>query len=116
MHHKFCHLTNTSINVTNTECNATDFTKRAKEVIEAVTKERPKANIWSEIKKVSFFTMLAIGDLLLIQFQLTIRIDLSLKKRSTSPEELELETFSKYFHLVGIDILLSSSLKPIVLN
>lgn len=39
----------------------------------------------------------------------------NLKKRALS-NNLELEDFSKYFHLLGIDILMTTDLKPIVLE
>lgn len=38
------------------------------------------------------------------------------KKRPTSNEEQELEDFSRHFHVLGIDILIASNLKPIVLE
>lgn len=115
---KYCHLTNTSINKEN-NATADDhvFTRLASEVIESLKKQHMKADsLWDKFKEVSALAVLAIWPSIVSSITKFNNERKVFGRRPIEKNEKVLESFSKYFHILGIDIMLSENLQPIVLE
>jgi hypothetical protein len=98
---RFTHLTNTAVNVENSNAENTDFTRLASEVLVELGIE----GIWERVKNVCTLTILALYPQI---------ISCVLKysgKSSTAVDPLH-----QFFHIVGIDILINDAGEPIVLE
>jgi hypothetical protein len=110
---KFCHLTNTAVNVTN-EGRSNPILELSSVVISKIAASDPKAaNLWQRIKRVVLLAILAqvqnIGRHI-AQGSVDGRVD---------PEKMGgpiLDETARYFHLLGIDILLNERCEPCVLE
>lgn len=114
---KFSHLTNTSINKENQEA-PDNFTKLASEVLTMICIQDPKRgpSVWRRICDVSTLTALAMWPSIVGSIN-----NFNSERRLFGRKPLErgahvLESFSKYFHILGIDIMLNENLQPIILE
>lgn len=115
---KYSHLTNTSINKENQESKGQEFTKLASIVLDQIAVQSPKKGpgLWKKICDVAMFSLLAIWPSIvtsLTNFNSERRL---WGRRPFNQSEKTLDLFSKYFHIMGIDILVSENLQPIVLE
>ncbi|OHT17429.1 Tubulin-tyrosine ligase family protein [Tritrichomonas foetus] len=115
---KFAHLTNTSINKENNEAAADDFTRLASDVLDEIAVKEPTRGplLWKKICDVSMLSLLAIWSSIvasLLNFNSERRL---FGRRPMDRNAQVLDTFSKYFHIMGIDIMISEKLQPIVLE
>ncbi|EAY23447.1 Tubulin-tyrosine ligase family protein [Trichomonas vaginalis G3] len=105
---KFEHITNTAINVENTEAT-NNFTRLLSDVLNDVRAADPKASdVWDRIKRVALLTMLSLYPQIVSQIP-------AAKKDPKSPH-CQITPMKKYFHICGIDILLDENANPIVLE
>ena len=141
---KFCHITNTAVNIENKKAT-NDYTRLLSDVLKEVEPEPPKGEgVWEKIKRVSILTLLAIYPQMIgqlpplhktprlesFQFQFaktttktsgmlssTLPASSSIFQQPTAPQAPHYKPVSnKYFHICGIDILLDSNANPIVLE
>lgn len=125
---KFSHLTNTAVNVENKEaCN--DFTQLASTVLEKIAKGDSRGrNVWTEIQKVVQLSLVAEYSQIVQQitnFEIEKRNpqtygkkfkNLFVMREKPSKAQCSLDIMSRYFHILGIDIILNDLLQPIVLE
>ena len=113
---KFLHLTNTSINIENNENITQNFTKLSSEVLKEISYLSNKGNdIWNKICNVIAFTMLAMWSPIVGSIN-SYNSSKDFFSRKYTYNTLPPESYTKYFHLLGIDILLNESLDPIVIE
>ena len=114
---RFCHLTNTAVNKENEDAGEFVFTRLASEVIEEIRKSVDnKVDVWARLKRVSTLSVLGIWPSIVSSINKFNSERRLFGKRPPSPGEPVLDAFSKYFHILGIDIMLSDTLQPIVLE
>lgn len=115
---KFSHLTNTSINKGNQETKDQEFTKLASAVLAQIEEKNPKKGpgVWKKICDCSMFSLLAIWPSIVSYLSNPSSGRPIIGRRAFGQDEKTLDQFSKYFHIMGIDILLSENLQPIVLE
>lgn len=115
---KFCHLTNTSINVEN-ENPSTDFTKLASEVLAQIQNLIPKKSetVWRKICNATALTMLAMWSPIVnaISNCGTTSLD-TIGTHYSFSSAGGIDKYNKFFHILGIDIMLNEFLNPIVLE
>jgi hypothetical protein len=115
---KFVHLTNTSINKENTEVSDPDFTKLASETLQQISEIDPKRGpgLWGRICDVSLLSMLAIWSSIVSSINTFNSERRVFGKKPTNRDAPVLDSFSRYFHILGIDILVGENLQPFVLE
>jgi hypothetical protein len=99
---RFCHITNTAVNVENLVPQNENFTRPAREVIGAIYSE----DLWQTIKIVSILTILALYPQIVQSVS-----DCPARKSGNTFDQLH-----RYFHILGIDILINEHGEPIVLE
>ena len=114
---RFVHLTNTSINKENKD-GLGNFTRLFSEVLDEIISKDPKngPRLWKKICNVSMLSCLAIWSSIvgsLLNFNSERRV--FIRKPDDKGDQV-LDTFSRYFHIIGIDIMLSKNLQPVVLE
>jgi hypothetical protein len=115
---KFGHLTNTSINKDNPNATQIECTRLASSVLHqlaGIDRERGPG-LWDKICHVSLLSLLAIWPSIVSNIN---NLDSARKMRGRKPSVSagrELESFSKYFHILGIDIMIGENLEPVVLE
>jgi hypothetical protein len=117
LEHRFCHLTNTSVNKENLNAG-TNFTRLASSVLHEISSIEPERGpaLWQKICDVSLFSLLAIWSPIVAsinQFNSERRL---FGRRSFNRSAPVLDSFSRYFHILGIDIMIGDALQPIVLE
>jgi hypothetical protein len=112
------HLTNTSINKGNTEADDPAFTKLASETLKQIAELDPVRGpgLWDRICDVSLLSMLAIWSSIVTSIN-----NFNSERRIFGPKGADknapvLDSFSKYFHILGIDIMIAENLQPFVLE
>lgn len=119
---KFAHLTNTSVNVTNSSAPDIDFTRLASDVMAEISASDPRGkHLWEKIKQAATLTMCAIYPAMvtsILNADVEKKTHFKKNKYSTPPKELPdaLPLLNRYFHIVGIDIMLNDQMDPIVLE
>ena len=103
---KFCHLTNTSVNVTNQDAR-NSYLQLASTVLASITKKEGKPDLWASIKHVTMLSMVAQYAEIVAQVR---------EMEVTNPRVDGIRHMNRYFHILGIDIILDSQLRPIVLE
>lgn len=99
---KFCHITNTAINVENDDSQNTDFTRPASEVI----KEIETDDLWERIKNISVLTIIALYPQIMSN---VTRVNPNKGKGGIDP-------LHRYFHILGIDVMITENGDPCVLE
>jgi hypothetical protein len=115
---KFMHLTNTSINKENSEATGQQFTKLASETLKEISEIDPHKGptLWNRICDVSLLSMLAIWSSIVNGIN-TFNSERRVFGVKAADKGLPaLDSFSRYFHILGIDILVAENLQPIVLE
>jgi hypothetical protein len=114
---KFVHLTNTSINKENPNAVELDFTRLATSVLAQIAELDPArgAELWPKICDVTMLSMLAIWSSIVGAIN-SFNSDRRVFPKKGGRDAPELDSFSKYFHILGIDILISENLQPVVLE
>lgn len=114
---KFCHLTNTSINVEN-EHPTTDFTKLASEVLKQIQAVNPKKgeNVWRKICNATALTMLAMWSPIVNSISNCGSSLDAIGTRYSYSSVGGIDKYNKFFHILGIDIMLNEFMSPIVLE
>lgn len=96
----FRHITNTAINVENTECQESNFTRPASDVLREIDKD----SLWPRIKTASMLTILSLYP------QIAANVaQATIKKNGIDP-------MHRYFQILGIDVMLTDTGDPIVLE
>jgi hypothetical protein len=111
---KFAHLTNTSINKENSAAADMSFTRLASDVLAHISEIDPKRGpaLWSRICDVSLLSLLAIWSPIVSCIN-TLNSERHCFDRAGVAS---LDSFSKYFHILGIDIMISECCRPVVLE
>jgi len=113
---KFCHLTNTSINVDNPDAH-NEYTRLASSVLTEISQLSPKGSlVWQKICDVTTFTMLAMWSPIVNSINNYNSSRDFFCRKYTYNTLSSCENYGKYFHILGIDILLNDNLQPIVLE
>ena len=114
---RFCHLTNTAVNKENEAVGDFVFTRLASEVIEDVKRTAPReVDVWGRLKRVTVLAMLGIWPSIVSNINKFNSERRVFGKRPLERGEAVLDSFSKYFHILGIDVMLSENLQPILLE
>jgi len=104
---KFGHITNTAINIENKEASI-NYTRTFTDVYEELKGVDERAfHLWTKVKSVALLTILSVYP------QAVASITSLQKLTEKSPR---IDQLSKYFHILGIDILLDDSLNPVLLE
>lgn len=109
LHNKYQHLTNSSLNCKNT--NGFKFIRPASEILSYITNGKSK-NLWNEIKKLSAFTIFALKDEIIKKIDDSCDGEEDIYNDSCKP----IDKYNRFFHLLGIDILISDEKKPYILE
>jgi hypothetical protein len=114
---KFVHLTNTSINKDNQEATNQEFTRLATSVIDQIAEIEParSAGLWGKICDVTMLSFLAIWSSIVGSIN-NYNSERRTFTRRASLDSPELNSFSKYFHILGIDIMIAENMQPFVLE
>ena len=124
---KYAHLTNTAVNVTNENQKNFNFTRLASEVIEEIGENDTRAkDLWTKIKKAVTLTLVGIYPAII---QSIINMDTEKKTQARAPKRYsehieilrnsskhDLPLMKRYFHILGIDIMLNEMMDPVVLE
>lgn len=99
---KFCHITNTAINVENTQAK-NEFTKLMTDVLNIISEQDPRGTkLWEKIKNSVVLTILAIYPQII--------------QSISNDKIIETKQINRYFHIIGIDILVDENVNPILLE
>jgi hypothetical protein len=98
---RFSHITNTAINIENSTAENDNFTRPASDVIGEVQTE----DLWERVRTLSIFTILAIYP------QLIANVTQYPSRRPNAIDPLH-----RYFHILGIDVLVNARGDPLVLE
>ena len=98
---KFSHITNTAVNVGNASTANKNFTRPASQVLKEIGDE----TLWSRIKNVCMLTICAIYP------QMLGNVAQLQQKKGAG-----IESMHRYFHILGIDVLITESGDPCVLE
>jgi hypothetical protein len=114
---RFGHLTNTSINKENLNATDAEFTKLATVVLEQILELEPtrSAGLWGKICDVTMLTLLGVWSSIVGSIN-HFNSERRLFARRPMRSSPELDSFSKYFHILGIDIMIAENLHPFVLE
>jgi hypothetical protein len=114
---KFAHLTNTSINKENPDAGDAEFTRLATAVLADIARLEPVrgTGLWDRICGATTLSLLAIWPTIVGSVN-TFNSQRRLPMRRPSVGTAELNSFSKYFHVLGIDIMISENVQPVVLE
>jgi hypothetical protein len=118
---RFCHLTNTAVNVTNAE-KSNAILELASTVLKRIAASDPRGvSLWTRIKHISLLSMIAQSQNILRNIGLLSpdpHRDFEYSRHVSNPDPPgpNLEDLQRYFHVLGIDILLNESCDPIVLE
>jgi hypothetical protein len=118
---RFCHLTNTAVNVTNS-ANSNPILELASTVLSRIAQSDPRgAYVWNRIRHVSLLSMIAQSQNILRNIGLLAPdphrdYDYSRHVSNANPPGPNLEDLHRYFHILGIDIMLNDYGEPVVLE
>jgi hypothetical protein len=110
-------LTNTSINKENPEATDQEFTRLATSVLDQIAEIDParSAGLWEKICDVTMLSFLAIWSSIVGSIN-NFTSEKRVFPRKPSLDSPELDAFSKYFHILGIDIMIAENMQPFVLE
>ncbi|OHT10867.1 hypothetical protein TRFO_19769 [Tritrichomonas foetus] len=107
----FIHLTNTSVNVKNKDAS-NNYLQLASEVL----KKMGFPDMWDKIKHVAAMSMVAQYHQIMEQIEVE-EIEMRNAVHETVPDAgPPIDKLHRYFHILGIDILINDQLEPIVLE
>lgn len=120
---KYAHLTNTAVNVTNENASDYEFTQFASSVIAKIKAMDPRGEmLWDKIKSAAMLTLIGIYTptmTSIINNSIERKTYQKLKQGKNQQPKYDIPPVSatkKYFHILGIDVLLRDNLEPIVLE
>ena len=100
---KFGHLTNTSVNVANQEAH-NNYLQSAMSVMMQIREKEKVTDLWARIKDAIMLAMVAQHAEIVEQV------------KDTETARGGLPNFNRYFHIVGVDVMLDHELNPVVLE
>lgn len=110
---KFATLTNTSVNVENQNASV-NFTRLASEVLTEIKESDHRgAALWGKICDVSRYSILAIWPQIVSSINQYLTERRFYRKPTSS---ISLDSYSKYFHILGIDIMINECCNPVFLE
>lgn len=123
IHDKFSHITNTAINSTNTNSVDMVYTRFFSEVLAEIENANPNSSkIWDKIKQTATLAMAGIYQSMVtnvLNYQTKRKVqDINRYQYSNSidPNAKCIPTLRKFFHLVGLDIIITDDLQPVLLE
>lgn len=121
---KFIHLTNTAVNILNRSASPEDYTQKASVIINYIQRITERSlNFWEELSEVSRSAIIAILPKILANLPCSKensqilpllnqrRISTAIPGGRDSNSREILPDYQRFFHILGIDILLDSELK-----
>ncbi|OHT04804.1 Tubulin-tyrosine ligase family protein [Tritrichomonas foetus] len=113
---KFSHLTNTAINVGNSETSH-EILQLVSKVISKIKEMDPRGNVlWRRIKEVAALVMLAQYNNIIEQIKQQETENRTKQRIPCSSPGPNVPFNKKFFHLIGIDIMLNENCEPIILE
>jgi tubulin polyglutamylase TTLL6/13 len=110
---RFCHLTNTAVNVANPE-NPRPILELASSVLGRVIEMDSRgATLWERIRQVVMLSIVAQYPGILQNVGMTIA---DTKRDGFVPPKKALYEIHRYFHLLGIDVMINDRCEPVVLE
>jgi hypothetical protein len=110
---RFCHLTNTAVNVTNAG-NTRPILEFATTVLRQISEmDRRGGALWGRIKEIVLLSIVAEYHSILQNIGM---VAVQGKADGLLPPQKNLDEVHRYFHLVGIDIMLDDRCEPVVLE
>ena len=103
---RFCHLTNTSVNVGN-ESAQNSYLQMASSVVESIQRKEDKPDLWANIKHAITLSMVAQYAEIVAQVR---------EMELMNPRIDGIRHMNRYFHILGIDVMLDRDLRPMVLE
>jgi hypothetical protein len=113
MDDRFCHLTNTAVNVANTTTSR-PILELASVVLRRITEsDRRGSHLWDRIRQVVVLSIVAQYQGMLQNIGMVVPDN---PRDGFVPPQKALDEMHRYFHLLGIDILISDRCDPVVLE
>jgi hypothetical protein len=110
---RFCHLTNTAVNVANTQ-NSRVILELATSVIERISPDGQRRRaLWNRIRQVVLLSIVAQYSNILQNISLVAP---EARRERRSQPQRDLDDMHRYFHILGIDIMLNDRCEPVVLE
>jgi hypothetical protein len=110
---RFCHLTNTAVNVTNTQ-NAGPILELARMVLRRIIDIVPQSQgLWDHIRQAVLLSIVAMYPGILQNVGMVVPEPRPIR---LNPMPRPISEVHRYFHLVGIDIMLNDRCEPVVLE
>jgi hypothetical protein len=110
---RFCHLTNTAVNVANAE-NPRPILELASSVLRRVAEIDSRGQaLWERIRQVAMLSIVAQYPGILQNVGMATA---DAKRDGFVPPQKAIDEIHRYFHLLGIDVLISDRCEPIVLE
>ena len=112
MENTFIHLTNTSVNVKNK-----DATNNYLQLFSQVLSRIKDPEMWNKIKRAAALSMVAQYHQIIEQIELEeIELRNAFMNSAKSTTLPPVDKMHRYFHILGIDIIINSKMEPIVLE
>ena len=112
----YSHLTSVSINSKGKEADKFTFIKKYSEAIKNITdKEEQRKKIWDGIKELAKNAILALKDDLLDKAEKACNQN-DFEYKNGSDENSPIDFKERFFHMLGIDVLIDSQLNPLLLE
>jgi len=109
---RFCHLTNTAVNVNNANSTRV-ILELATSVLDRVADDRPqRAQLWLRIKQIILLAILAEYSGILQNIGSVVPD----RRMVVKSARAHLDANQRYFHILGIDIMLNEKREPVVLE
>lgn len=113
---RFCHLTNTAVNVNNGN-STVEICQLASTVIEKIKSNDDRGNmLWRKIKEVAALVLLSQYKNIMEQIKIQENENRSKQKTSLGSPSLPVPFDRKFFHVIGIDVMLNENCEPILLE
>ena len=113
---KFSHLTNTAVNAVNKDTSSHELLQLASTTFEKIKSQDPRGNVlWKKIKDVARLVMLAQYNNIVDQVKMQ-ETETKAKQKPPAVPLASVPFMKKFFHLIGIDIMLNDNCDPVILE
>jgi hypothetical protein len=114
---RFCHLTNTAVNVANAQCPR-PILELSSNVISGIARVDPRgAHLWNRIRQAVLLSVAAQYEGMIQSVGLAAAEGKQgSPKKSWKTQQRPLNDLQRYFHILGIDIIVDEHCEPVVLE
>lgn len=114
---QYCHLTNTAVNVKNNENSDVEICQLASTVMDKIkSNDERGVLLWSKIKEISALLMLSQYKNIMEQIRIQENENRTKQKPPLGSPAPTVPFDRKFFHIIGLDIMLDENCDPILLE